>query len=72
MDGGSQASLGDETKPARVDALADEDIARVVAEDPDAAPLLTDEQLAGMRLLRPTDIAPTRHLLGFSQTEFAV
>ena len=71
MDGGSQASSGDETKPARIDALADEDTARVVAEDPDAAPLLTDEQLAGMRLLRPTDIAATRHLLGLSQTEFA-
>ena len=39
---------------ARIDAMTDEDIARAVAEDPDAAPLLSDEEaLAGrVRLIR--------------------
>ena len=36
-----------------------------------AAPLLTDEQLAAMRVVWPTGIAATRRRLGLSQTEFA-
>ena len=51
--------------------MTDEDIARAVADDPDAAPLLTDEQLAEMRVVWPGDIAATRRRLGLSQTEFA-
>ena len=35
----------DRTDWARVDALTDADIARAVADDPDAAPLLTEAQL---------------------------
>ena len=35
----------DRTDRARVDALTDADIARAVADDPDAAPLLTETQL---------------------------
>ena len=38
---------------------------------PDAAPLLTDEQLARMKLVWPTGIAATRRRLGLSQTELA-
>ena len=71
MDDGSEVPLQDETDWARVDAMTDEDIARAVAEDPDAAPLLTDEQLAAARTVRPVDIAATRRRLGLSQTEFA-
>ena len=71
MDDGSEVPLRDETDWARVDAMTDEDIARAVAEDPDAAPLLTDEQLAEMRVVWPVDIAATRRRLGLSQTEFA-
>jgi uncharacterized protein (DUF4415 family) len=33
----------------RVDSLTDEDIRRAIAEDPDAAPELTDEMIAQMR-----------------------
>ena len=71
MDDGSEVPIVSQTDWARVDAMTDEDIARAVAEDPDAAPLLTDEQLAGMRVVWPTDIAATRRRLGLSQTEFA-
>ena len=71
MDDGSEVPLRDETDWARVDAMTDEDIARAVADDPDAAPLLTDEQLAEMRVVWPVDIAATRRRLGLSQTEFA-
>ena len=51
--------------------MADVDIARAVADDSDAAPLLTDEQLAKMKVVWPTDIAATRRRLGLSQTGFA-
>ena len=71
MDDGSEVPLRDETDWARVDAMTDADIARAVAEDPDAASLLTDEQLAEMRVVWPVDIAATRRRLGLSQTEFA-
>jgi putative transcriptional regulator len=71
MDDGSEAPIESRTDWARVDALTDADIARAVADDPDAAPILTDEQLAGMRVVWPVDIAATRRRLGLSQTEFA-
>ena len=56
---------------AAIDAMTDEDIAQAVAEDPDAAPLLTDEQLAEAKVVWPVDIAATRRRLGLSQSEFA-
>ena len=71
VDDGSEVPLRDETDWARVDAMTVEDVARAVADDPDAAPLLTHEQLAGMRVVWPADIAATRRRLGLSQTEFA-
>lgn len=71
LDDGSEVPLRDETDWARVEAMTDADIARTVADDPDAAPMLTDEQLARMKVVWPTDIAATRHRLGLSQTEFA-
>lgn len=71
LDDGSEVPLRDETDWARVEAMTDEDIARAVADDPDAAPMLTDEQLAKMKVVWPTDIAATRRRLGLSQTEFA-
>lgn len=71
MDDGSEVPLRDETDWARVDAMTDADIARAVADDPDAAPLLTDQQLARMRVVWPHDIAATQRRLSLSQTEFA-
>jgi putative transcriptional regulator len=46
-------------------ALTDEDIARQVAENPDAAPLLTDEEMLAGR------VRLVRKRLGLSQAEFA-
>jgi putative transcriptional regulator len=70
LDDGSEVPLRDETDWARVDAATDEGIAKAAAEDPDAAPMLTDEQLAHAKLVWPVDIAATRRRLGLSQTEF--
>ena len=71
MDDGREVPVESRTDWARVEAMTDADIARAVAADPDAAPLLTDEQLARMRPVWPNDIAATRRRLGLSQTEFA-
>ena len=71
MDDGSEVPIESRTDWARVEAMTDEDIARAVADDPDTAPLLTDAQLARMRVVWPADIAATRRRLGLSQTEFA-
>ena len=71
MPDGREVPIESKTDWARVDAMTDEDIARAVAEDADAAPLLTDEQLAEAKTVRPVDIAATRRRLGLSQTEFA-
>lgn len=71
MPDGREVPIESKTDWARVDAMTDADIARAVAEDPDAAPLLTDEQLAAAKTVRPVDIAATRRRLGLSQTEFA-
>ena len=38
---------------ARVDALTDEDIDKAIASDPDAAPIMTDEELARGRIVYP-------------------
>lgn len=38
---------------AALDAITDEDIARQIAQNPDAAPELTDEWFAGARLVIP-------------------
>jgi len=43
-----------ETDWARFDAMTDEDIAVAVAADPDAAPLLTDEELNKLRPVAET------------------
>jgi putative transcriptional regulator len=50
---------------AKIDAMSDDDIARQVAENPDAAPLLDDAQAASAM------IAHTRKRLGLSQAAFA-
>jgi putative transcriptional regulator len=71
MPDGREVPIESKTDWARVDAMTDEDIERAVAEDPDAAPLLTDEQLARAEVVWPADIAAIRHRLGLSQTEFA-
>jgi len=55
----------DETDWAAQDALTDADIARQVAENPDAAPLLSDEE-AATALVRGV-----RKRLGLSQAAFA-
>ncbi|MEA2829418.1 MAG: hypothetical protein QOF22_166 [Bradyrhizobium sp.] len=48
----------------KVDATTDEDIARQVAEDSDAAPLFTAEEIrAAGRRIAPDSIAPPRDLL---------
>jgi len=48
-----------------LDAQTDEDIARNVAGDPDAAPILTDSETAS------AIVRTVRKRLGLSQTEFA-
>lgn len=68
---GRVVRIESKTDRARVEAMTDADIARAVAENPDAAPLLTDVQPARMWVLRPTDIVATRRRLGLSRTEFA-
>lgn len=54
-----------ETDWARSDAQTDEEIARNVASDPDAAPILTDAETAAAL------VCTTRGQLGLSQAEFA-
>jgi putative transcriptional regulator len=71
MPDGREVPIESKTDWARVEAMTDEDIAQAVAEDPDAAPLLTDEQLAEAKVVWPVDIAATRRRLGLSQSEFA-
>lgn len=62
---GMVAKALEKTDWQAIDAQADEDIARNVASDPDAAPILTDGETAAA-------IARTvRKRLGLSQAEFA-
>jgi hypothetical protein len=51
-----EAPAKGKTDWARVDAMTDEDIARAVAEDPDAAPILSDEQMRAEYKLHPPRI----------------
>ncbi|MGH7068092.1 MAG: helix-turn-helix domain-containing protein [Acetobacteraceae bacterium] len=50
---------------AKIDAQTDEEIARNVAGDPDAAPILTDAEVAAAL------VRTVRKKLGLSQAEFA-
>ena len=50
--------MKDRTDWARVEALTDEDIARAVADDPDAAPLLDDAWFHKARLMPPDPKVP--------------
>lgn len=47
-----------ETDWARVDALTDEDIDHAIAEDPDAAPVWTDEDWKNAKVVWPQGKAP--------------
>lgn len=59
----------------RVDAATDEEIARQAAEDPDTAPIFTQEEiLAAARRIEPAatdDVRALRTRLGLSQEAFA-
>lgn len=57
---GTEVPVVSGTDWARVDATANEDIARAVTVEPDAAPLLTGERLAVGRIVWPADVAATR------------
>jgi uncharacterized protein (DUF4415 family) len=50
--------MEDRTDWARVEALTDEDIARAVADDPDAAPLLDEAWFRKARLVPPDPKVP--------------
>jgi uncharacterized protein (DUF4415 family) len=50
--------MKDLTDWARVDALTDEDIDRAIAEDPDAAPVLTEQEWSNARILYPSGKDP--------------
>jgi uncharacterized protein (DUF4415 family) len=50
--------MEDRTDWARVEALTDEDIARAVADDPDAAPLLDEAWFKKARLVPPDPKVP--------------
>jgi uncharacterized protein (DUF4415 family) len=52
--------LKDETDTARLDAMTDDDIAKAVAEDPDAPPLDLDWTRARLSLPPPKDIVTLR------------
>lgn len=52
----------------RIDAMTDEDIARQIAEDPDVAPELTDEQWERAEI--GTRLRRLRERLGLSQAQF--
>jgi putative transcriptional regulator len=54
---------------AKVLATTDEDIARQIAEDPDTAPEMTDEEAARVRVEYP--VKAIRERLGVTQEEFA-
>lgn len=58
---------------ARIDAMTDEDIDRQIAEDPDAAPDISDWSLDDPRVvvMVPVDVKAIRARLGLSQEEFA-
>jgi putative transcriptional regulator len=59
---------------SRVDGATDEEIDRMIAEDPDTAPDMSDADLTRARLVVPpgyVDVKAIRTKLGLSQTAFA-
>lgn len=62
---------------ARLDAMTDEDIERQVAENPDAAPIRSDEEFehavreGRVRVRNPLNVATVRRKTGLSQDKFA-
>ena len=56
---------------AALEALTDEEIDRQIAEDPDAAPDLSDWSLENSVMMEPIDVKAIRAKLGMSQPEFA-
>lgn len=50
---------------ARIDAMDDAEVARQVADNPDAAPILSDQDSASAR------VRAVRHRLGLTQPDFA-
>ena len=61
-----------ETDWARLDAMTDEDIARQIEENPDAAPDITEALLSGRTALLPTvDVKVVRAKTSMSQRQFA-
>jgi putative transcriptional regulator len=59
---------------AKVDATADEDIARQIAGDPDTAPFFTETEILSARRVAPNetdDVRKIRRQLGLSQSAFA-
>ena len=63
---------------AAIDAITDDDIARQVAENPDAAPLMTEDEIAekfrtgAARWVDPAlDVHTVRDRLGLSEADFA-
>ena len=58
-----------ETDWARVDALTDEDIERAVADDPDAAPVWTEEDWARARLMVPITLHLDKKVIDWFQSQ---
>ena len=56
---------------AALEALTDEEIERQIAEDPDAAPDVSDWPLEKAVMMEPIDVKAIRGKLGLSQPEFA-
>src|SRR5579884_3875610 len=56
---------------AALDALSDEDIARQIAANPDAAPDVSDWPLDKAQLMEPVDVKAIRMRMGLSQEQFA-
>ena len=59
---------------SKADAATDEEIDRMIAEDPDTAPDMSDADLARARLVVPpsyVDVKAIRTKIGLSQTAFA-
>jgi putative transcriptional regulator len=56
---------------AALEALTDEEIERQIAEDPDAAPDVSDWPLEKAVMMEPIDVKAIRAKLGMSQPKFA-
>ncbi len=66
-----RADLEHQPDWAAIDALTDEDIARQIAANPDAAPDMSEWPLEQARLMEPMDVRAIRARLGMSQDAFA-